>query len=262
MTIASTLYVGSVMHRRLHPRHHRFRYRAFWCLFDLDELPELSRRLSWFSHNRLNLFSLHDIDHGDGSATPLREQAELSLAGAGIDLAGGPIRLLCMPRTWGCGFNPLSIYFCYRNDGRLAALIHQVHNTFGKRHSYVIPVTDRDEAPRQQCWKRFYVSPFLDMDLRYDFRIAGPAERIGVGISASNPSGSPVLSAVLIGARRQLTDRNLLILAAAIPAVTLKVIAAIHWEALRLWLKGLRFRSPESEAPTPGAVRVTPKFQD
>lgn len=262
MTIASSLYVGSVMHRRLKPRHHRFRYRAFWCLFDLDELSDLSRRLSWFSHNRFNFFSLYDSDHGDGSAIPLREQADRLLDRAGIDLAGGPIRLLCMPRTWGCGFNPLSIYFCYRNDGRLAALIHQVHNTFGKRHSYVIPVTGGHEASRQHCWKRFYVSPFLDMDMRYDFRIAGPDERIGVGISASDLSGATVLGAVLIGVRRQLTDRNLLVLAAAIPAVTLKVIVAIHWEALRLWLKGLRFRSPEIEAPASGAVRATPKFQD
>jgi DUF1365 family protein len=258
MTIASSLYVGSVMHRRLHPRHHRFRYRAFWLLIDLDELSDLSGRLRWFSHNRFNLFSLHDTDHGDGSATTLRKQAERLLAGMGIDLAGGSIRLLCMPRTWGYGFNPLSIYFCYRHDGRLAALIHQVHNTFGKRHSYVIPVNEDRDVQRQSCGKRFYVSPFLDMDLRYDFRVAGPDEGVGIGICASAPSGMPVLNAVLIGRRKALTDRNLLLLAAAIPAVTLKVIAAIHWEALRLWLKGLRFRAPAREAPTVGAVRVTP----
>jgi len=258
MTGSSSLYVGSVMHRRLQPRAHSFRYRAFWCLFDLDELPELSGRLRCFSHNRFNLFSLHDIDHGDGSATTLRKQAECLLAGAGVDLAGGPIRLLCMPRTWGWGFNPLSIYFCYRNDGQLAALIHQVHNTFGKRHSYVIPVSGDHEVQRHNCWKRFYVSPFLDMDLRYDFRIAGPDEGVRVGICASAPSGMPVLNAVLTGTRRPLTDRNLLLLAAAIPAVTLKVIAAIHWEALRLWFKGLRFQAPPNEASTAGTVRVTP----
>lgn len=250
------------MHRRLHPRQHRFRYSAFWCLFDLDEIDELSRRLFWFSHNRLNLFSLQDIDHGDGSATSLREQAELLLAGAGIDLAGGPIRLLCMPRTWGCGFNPLSVYFCYRNDGTLAALIHQVHNTFGKRHSYVIPVTGSHEAPRQQCLKQFYVSPFLDMDLRYDFRVAGPDERIVVGICASETSGAPILSAVLIGTRRRLTDRNLLIVAAAIPAVSLKVVAAIHWEALRLWLKGVRFRLHASRARRASVIIAAPKVED
>jgi DUF1365 family protein len=135
MTTGSALYIGSVMHRRMRPQVHRFRYRAFWCLFDLDELPQLSQRLLWFSHNRANLFSLRDRDHGDSSATPLRKQIELLLTKAGIELAGGSIQLLCMPRTFGYCFNPLSVYFCHRADGSLAARIYQVHNTFGERHS-------------------------------------------------------------------------------------------------------------------------------
>ena len=208
MTLRSSLYVGSVMHRRLQPRMHSFRYRAFWFLLDLDELAELSRRLRWFSHNRPNVFSLYDTDHGDGTATPLRAQVERQLGEAGVDLAGGRIRLLCMPRTLGYCFNPLSIFFCYRADGTLAALVYQVHNTFGERHSYVIRVEDQSGALHQHCRKLFYVSPFLDMDLRYDFRITGPDERIAVGIRASS-SAKPVLHAVLTGARRDLTDRNL-----------------------------------------------------
>ena len=163
MTMRSALYVGSVMHRRLKPREHRFRYRAFWCLFDLDELPALSLRLFWFSHNRANLFSLRDQDHGDGSGTPLRTQ---------------------------------SVYFCHDAGGRLAARVYQVHNTFGERHSYVIPVTPENNAPHQHCSKDFYVSPFLDMDLRYDFRVSGPDQRINVGICVS-AAGAPVMSAVL-----------------------------------------------------------------
>ena len=229
------------MHRRVRPRMHKFRYRAFWFLVDLDELSELSGRLRLFSHNRFNLFSLQDADHGDGTATPLRSQVERQLGEAGMNLAGGPIRLLCMPRTLGYCFNPLSVYFCYRAYGALAALVYQVHNTFGERHSYVIPVEHESGAGHQHCQKSFYVSPFMDMNMRYDFWVTGPGQRVSVGIRTSS-SAMPVMNAVLTGARKDLTDHNLVKVFLAIPVVTLKVIAAIHWEALRLWLKGLRFR--------------------
>jgi DUF1365 family protein len=250
MTLCSSLYVGSVMHHRMHPRMHRFRYRAFWILLDLDELCELSNQLRWFSHNRPNMFSFYDADHGDGTATPLRAQIERQLNEAGVDLAGGRILLLCMPRTLGYCFNPLSIFFCYRANARLAAVVYQVHNTFGERHSYVIRVEDESAAVHQRCEKLFYVSPFLDMDMRYDFRISGPDERIAVRICASS-SAKPILNAVLTGVRRNLTDRNLILVFLKIPAITIKVIAAIHWEALRLWTRGIRLRRrpPPPERP-------------
>ena len=232
MTIHSSLYVGSVIHQRLQPRRHRFRYRAFWLLLDLDEMDELSSSLRWFSHNRSNIFSFYDADHGDGTETSLRVQVRRQLGDAGVDLDGGRIRLLCMPRTLGYCFNPISIFFCYRADGALAALVYQVHNTFGERHSYVIRVKDQSAALHQRCQKIFYVSPFLGMDMRYDFRIVGPDERVAVGISASS-SVKPVLSAVLTGRRRELSDRNLMFVFLTIPVITIKVIAAIHWEALR-----------------------------
>jgi len=220
---------------------HRFRYRAFWLLLDLDELTELSSRLRWFSHNRPSVFSFYDSDHGDGTATPLRAQVERQLGEVGVDLAGGRLRLLCMPRTLGYCFNPLSIFFCYRADTSLAALIYQVHNTFGERHSYVIRVEDQGDALHQRCRKLFYVSPFLDMDLCYDFRISGPDERIAVGIRAGS-SAKTVLNAVLTGTRRNLTDRNLSLVFLKVPVITIKVMVAIHWEALRLWAKGIRLR--------------------
>ena len=242
MTLRSALYVGSVLHRRLRPRPHHFRYRAFWLLIDLDELPRLSESLRLFSHNKINLFSLHDADHGDGSSTPLSVQIERQLDAAGLDAGGGRICLLTMPRTFGCGFNPLSIYFCHRADGTLAALVYQVHNTFGERHSYVIPVQQATSGSlHQRCRKELHVSPFLDMNLNYEFRVTGPNDRLAVGIRASTPSG-PLITAVLTGARKALTDRTLMRIGMAMPAVTAKVIAAIHWEALRLWLKGMRYR--------------------
>jgi len=241
MTSRSAIYVGGVMHRRLRPVEHRFRYRAFWLLMDLDELPRLPARLRLFSQNRFNLFALHDIDHGDGSPTPLRAQAERVLSQAGIDLPGGPIRLLCMPRTLGYSFNPLSIYFCHRPDGELAALIYEVHNTFGERHSYVATVETKSGDIRQNCRKTFYVSPFMDMDMAYDFRLAEPDQRLAIHIGASQP-GQRVFNAALVAERRELNDGNLLFAFLSIPLITVKVTLAIHWEALRLWLKGIRLR--------------------
>jgi DUF1365 family protein len=248
MISQSTLYIGSVMHRRLRPTVHRFRYRAFWLLIDLDELPALTARLRLFSHNRFNLFALYERDHGDGSATALRVQAERHLLKAGIDSAGGPIRLLCMPRTAGYSFNPISIYFCHRPGGELAAIIYEVHNTFGERHSYVSSVEPNVDDIRQSSRKVFHVSPFMDMDLVYDFRLTVPAERVAVGISASK-GGKPVLNAFLVGASRELTDRALLLTFLAIPLITAKVTLAIHWEALRLWLKGMRLRDRPAAQP-------------
>ncbi|MEO6946611.1 MAG: DUF1365 domain-containing protein [Nitrobacter sp.] len=262
MTLRSSLYVGSIMHRRLRPPTHQFRYRAFWFLIDLDELADLSNKLKWFSYNRPNVFSFYDADHGDGSITPLRVQIEQQMVKAGINIAGGQIRLLCMPRTLGYCFNPLSIFFCYRADAVLAALVYQVHNTFGERHSYVIRIDHAKDARHQCCRKLFYVSPFLDMDMRYDFRITGPDERITVGICARKSTG-PVLNAVMTGARQSLTDRDLMLVFLKSPAISIKVIAAIYWEALRLWAKGIRLRRrplPPEQATT--IVTAAPEILD
>ena len=259
MTLASALYFGSVFHRRLEAVPHRFRYRAFWLFVDLDELHSLSRRLRLFSHNRFNLFSLHDRDHGDGSPRGLREQVVALLAGIGLGEGMGPIRLLCMPRTLGYEFNPLSVYFCFGRDGRLAALIYEVHNTFGGRHSYVLPVKTSGGAVRQACDKTFFVSPFLPMGLRYEFQVSPPGDQVLIGIRAVGPDG-PMLRAALAGRRRPFTDRSLMRAAVTVPMVTMKTIGAIHWQALRLVLKGCRFRSPRRnlELAAAGGQAVRP----
>ena len=245
MMVHSALYTCSVTHRRLTPRAHRFRYRVFCLLLDLDELDRMSSRLALFSRNRANLFCLYDRDHGDGSEMPLRKQIARTLAQAGIAFTGGSVRLLCMPRTLGYSFNPLSIYFCAHPDGTSAAVVYEVHNTFGERHSYVIRAETGGRL-HQSCKKAFYVSPFLDMDLRYDFGVHLPGEKLSVFIRASK-GDEIVMTACLTGERRPLTDTMLLRLFIAMPVVTLKVIGAIHWQAVRLWLKGFRFRPRASD---------------
>src|SRR5690349_9418878 len=137
MSLRSCLYSGSVMHRRLRPRPHRLRFGVFWMLLDLDEIDSLADGLRLFSRNGFNLTSFHARDHGDGSDIPLRQQAERHLRSAGIEPDGGRIELFCMPRILGYGFNPLSVYFCHRADGTLGAILYEVHNTFGERHSYL-----------------------------------------------------------------------------------------------------------------------------
>jgi DUF1365 family protein len=253
MSLRSTVYVGSVLHRRLRPRPHRLRYRVFWLLLDLDEIDRLPRDLRLFSHNRFNAVGFHDRDHGDGSGTPLRAQVERHLTAAGITLNGGAIQLLCMPRIFGYGFNPLSVYFCYYLDGPLAAVLYEVHNTFGERHTYLIPVErDAGAVVDQSCDKAFYVSPFMDMDMAYAFRVSAPDQKVTVAIRAADKEG-PLLVAALSGHRVALTDAALLRLLATHPLLTLKVIGAIHWHALQMLLKGYRPRP----RPNPPAAPVT-----
>jgi DUF1365 family protein len=235
---ASALYRGAVVHRRLRPVAHKLRYNIFNILFDLDELPTLSRELRLFSHNRFNLFSFHDRDHGDGK-TLLREHVEAILNRHGLGVTGGPIRLLCMPRVLGYVFNPISVYFCYRPSGELVAILYEVSNTFGERHSYVIPVSGNTEVVSQASDKRFHVSPFLPLDLRYRFRIAPPKYVASVSVHVHDRQGL-LVAASFSGTRMELTNGALFTTFVTFPLLTLKVVAGIHWEALKLWLKGVK----------------------
>ncbi|MGI9169945.1 MAG: DUF1365 domain-containing protein [Caulobacteraceae bacterium] len=251
----SAIYAGAVTHRRLAPRRHHLRYSMFQMLLDLDEASALSRRLRLFSHDRFNLFSFHDRDHGDGRPGPVRAYVEEILGGAGILLEGGPIRILCMPRILGHVFNPLSLYYCHRPDGALAAMLYEVNNTFGQRHSYLIAVPPGAESPiLQSCDKAFHVSPFMDMAMTYDFTVTTPLETIATTVSGRTPDGAPILVATFRGRRRDLSDRRLVETLFAYPLLTFKVVAAIHFEALKLILKGLR---PRAVPPAPAkAVSV------
>jgi hypothetical protein len=224
------------MHRRITPRHHRFKYRVFAMLLELDELPALGRRLSLFAHNRRGLFSFQDRDHGDGR--DLNVWLDDLLAKSGI-VADGARRVLCYPRILGYVFNPLSVWFCHGGDGALKAIIYEVHNNYEERHAYVLPVGDDQGLVRHGCPKVFYVSPFLSRECRYSFRIRPPGEDVAITIQEEE-AGAPILNASFAGARRALTDGALARMLLRYPLMTLKVMAAIHYEAVRLMLKGVR----------------------
>jgi len=235
----SALFAGSVMHHRLRPRQHRLRYRIFYLLLDLEEIDALASRLRLFSHNRFNLFSFHDRDHGEAATMPLRDRIERHLEEAGIE-SGGPIQLLAMPRILGYAFNPLSIYFCHRRDQSLSAIFYEVNNTFGQRHNYLIPVPSGIEGPiRQESRKSFYVSPFMTTDMVYSFSVVPPGTDLAVSVIGRDESG-PLIIARLAAARQELTDASLARAFCVYPLLTFKVIAGIYWEAFLIWLKGIR----------------------
>lgn len=248
------LYVVRVMHRRHVAPLYRFGYRLFYVVLDLDRVPELHRALRLFSHNAFNLVTFDDRDHGHGRRGGLRAWVEQVLAADGIRLEGGRIRLLTLPRVLGFVFNPISVFYCEHRDGSLRAVIAEVRNTFGERHCYLLarggaPLSWRDEHVKN---KRFHVSPFLAVEGSYRFRLAPPGESIRVHIRALR-AGAPLLDATLAGERAPLTDRALLGQVLRMPWATLKVVAAIHWEALKLWLRGARVVTK----PPPPAVEVS-----
>src|ERR1700761_1357371 len=246
---ASGIYEGWVMHRRLAPRHHRFKYSVFALLLDLDELPELDRTSRLFKYNRRGLFSFQDRDHGpvDAKASPdLKHWLDGLLSDAGI-AARGARRVLCYPRILGFVFNPLSVWFCHDEQDVLKAIVYEVHNTYEERHAYVLPVDEDTKMVRHGCPKNFYVSPFLSRDCRYQFRIRPPGDNVAVAI-LEEEAGQAILNASFAGERRPLNDGMLLKMLFGYPLMTLKVVLAIHYEAVRLMLKGVRRHPHRAQA--------------
>ena len=239
---AAALYLGDVMHARLKPVGHRFSYRVMSLLIDLGRLVEADRQSPLFGVNRAALYSFHEADHGERDGSSLRAYAQRRAAEHHIDLTGGRVQLLCYPRLMGYAFNPLSVYFCHRADGQLAMIIYEVRNTFGDIHPYLLPVKPGEISAagiRQRQDKLFFVSPFIEMAMRYHFRVTPPGHSVKLRILETDRDG-PLLAATFNGRRRALTTMALLRSFFLLPLVTFKIFAAIHWEALRLWLKGAR----------------------
>ncbi|WP_438950814.1 DUF1365 domain-containing protein [Porticoccus sp.] len=243
--LKSALYSGKVTHQRLRPKKHRFTYRVFSLCLDLDELELLHHRLRLFSVNCFNLFSFHEKDHGSGKSD-LRGQITQLLTEHGFADATARIKLLCYPRILGYVFNPLSIYFCYNDQQQLSAVLYEVSNTFKQKHTYLIRVdsTRQNKLIEQQAEKAMYVSPFMPLATHYSFRISPPdQQQVSVFIRQSDDQtgkpGNHVLLATFNGKHRIFNDATLLKLFFSHPLMTLKIIGAIHWQAIRLWLKGL-----------------------
>jgi len=235
------------MHRRLFPVQYRFEYRVFSLLLDLDALDRLPVRL--LSVGKLNLFSFRPKDHGPRDGSPLRPWLERLLAAHGIELAGGKVSLLCFPRLLGYGFNPLSIWYCHHQDGSLRAVLAEVNNTFGEHHFYLLADEGRPLSwpLRLSAEKCFHVSPLIGMQADYRFRISRPDDKLAVLIREYQ-EGRLMLVASQTGNGERLTDAALIKAFLRTPLMTFKVMAAIHWQALKIWLRGARF-FPKPEPP-------------
>lgn len=236
----SAMYTGKIFHKRFRPAEHVLSYRVFSLLVNLDEIDSLQARLWCFSRNRWNLFSFYDKDFGESASETLHNYVCRKLREAGIDRTPASILLSCYPRMCGYTFNPLSLFYCLDENGDAIAVLHEVHNTFGERHTYTLPVIDGEKSPdswiRQSTDKALFVSPFAHMNMLYKFKLNVPAKRQILEIQVHDEQGH-LLTASYAAKRQALTATSLLKAFFALPLLGLKVIVGIHWEALRLWLK-------------------------
>ena len=257
--LKSAIYCGTVMHRRVRPKAHYLRYNVFYLLFDLDELPFLNLRL--LGIERVAPLSFRAKDHGDGSGS-LKLWVAQCLCDAGLKVDVAQVKLLAFPRIFGFVFNPISVYFCYDPAGALAATLYEVNNTFGGRHTYTLAaMANAAGTVRQSCAKRLYVSPFNDVSGGYRFAVRPPAEKIALSIDQHDADGH-LLQAAFAGRRHALTDQALLRLLLVYPLLTVKVVAGIHWEALKLRLKGVPLhKRPRTMNTPPMCDQIAPDMR-
>lgn len=252
MSLRSALYPGLVVHQRFRPKAHRLSYKVFCLSIDLDELPQLTGRFGLLGINRPGILSFRERDHGDGG--DLKSWVRGRLAAEGL-VADGKITVLCYPRMFGYVFNPLTVYYCHDASEALVAILYEVSNTFGERHAYVLPAEPGAQTVRHECDKQFYVSPFMPMECRYKFSMQPPLDEVKVLIDEHDRDGR-LLNASFVGRRIELSDRNLASILLRYPLMTLKVMAGIHVEAVRLVLKGIKF-IPHPPKDKPGGGNLT-----
>ena len=236
----SCIYNGSVIHKRFKPKKHFFKYKVFSLFIDLSELNELNDKLKFFSINKFNLISFYEKDHGERDGSSLINWVKLNLNNNNINTVNVKIKLLCYPRILGYVFNPLSIFFIYNKNEKLISILYEVKNTFGEQHTYVFKVEEDNKLIQNNCSKKFHVSPFIEMNCNYFFRILNPGDKLSVIIDQYDQQGK-ILFASQDGIRSDLTNKNLMNSYLRHPLMTFKIISAIHFEAFKLWIKGIKF---------------------
>tara|TARA_Y100000591_G_C21774887_1_gene667669 strand:+ start:474 stop:1238 length:765 start_codon:yes stop_codon:yes gene_type:complete len=233
----SLIYNGKVIHKRFIPKEHFFKYNVFSLLICIDQLKELDNRISFFSYNKFNMISFFDKDHGPRNGSCLKKWVKENLKKINVSSNNIKIKLLCYPRIFGYVFNPLSIFFIYNESSKLVSIFYEVKNTFGEQHTYLFKVDD-NEIIENKCDKKFYVSPFIDMECEYRFKIKKPGNKLLVVINQFN-NGKKILFASQDGHATEFNYKNLMKSFLFHPLMTFKIISAIHFEAFRLWTKGI-----------------------
>ena len=234
----SFIYNGHVIHKRFKPKKHFFKYKVFSLFIDLSEIEKIEKKIPFFSYNKINLISFFDKDHGGRDGSSLKNWVDKNLNLFGIDTSEIKIKLLCYPRILGYVFNPLSIFFVYSKNSSLIAILYEVKNTFGEQHTYVFKVDTNEKLIKNNCEKKFYVSPFMDLSSKYYFKILNPGNKLSIIIDQRDQEGK-LLYASQDGIRSELSSKNLIFSYFKHPLMTFKIIAAIHFEALKLWFKGI-----------------------
>ena len=235
----SCIYSGFITHRRFKPKRHFFTYKTFSLLIDLNEIENLGKKVKFFSYNKFNILSFYDVDHGPRDGSSLVKWVKNTLSEAKIDIRSATIKLLCYPRFFGYVFNPLSIFYCYDENLKLKAILYEVKNTFNEQHTYVFSASSSSNLILHKCDKKFYVSPFIEMKAFYNFRLTRPGDIIDIFIKETDVNGV-LITASQVGKRLELNSKNLFSQFLRHPLMSFKVILAIHFEAFRLWLKGVR----------------------
>ena len=235
----SCIYNGEVTHTRFKPVRHFLKYKTFSLLIDLDEINLLDKSIGIFSHNKFNIFSFYDKDHGDRDGGNLKDWVISNLKKFQIKENITNIKVLCYPRILGYVFNPLSIFYCYEKD-KLVAIFYEVKNTFNEQHTYIFKIKNNEEII-QKCRKKFYVSPFMDMETFYNFKLLNPNDKLSVFIKQTDADGT-ILTATQTGDKKEFSFKQLAINFIKYPLMTIKIISSIHYEALLLWKKGAIYR--------------------
>ena len=235
----SFIYNGKVIHKRFKPKEHYFKYTVFSLFLDLDEINIINKQILFFSHNKFNLISFYEKDHGNRDGSSLAEWVKKNLKTIGVNNENIKIKLLCYPRILGYVFNPLSIFFVYDIKLNLIAILYEVKNTFGEQHTYVFKVNENNKFVKNNCEKKFFVSPFMDIDSKYYFKVLDPNKKLSVVIDQRDKDGK-LLFASQDGVKSDFTTKNLIFSYLRHPLMTFKIISAIHFEALRLWIKGIK----------------------
>tara|TARA_B100000212_G_scaffold134529_1_gene101105 strand:+ start:1902 stop:2663 length:762 start_codon:yes stop_codon:yes gene_type:complete len=238
--MTSSIYNGTVIHKRFKPKTHYFKYSVFSLLIDLSELETLDKKIKFFSFNKFNLISFFEKDHGSRDGSSLIKWVKKNLYENNIQYNNITIKLLCYPRIFGYVFNPLSVFFIYDNNEKLISILYEVKNTFGEQHTYIFKVENDSKLFQHNCAKKFHVSPFIEMNCNYFFRILKPGEKISIIIDQYQIN-EKILYASQDGSRANLNSKELLKSYLKHPLMTFKIISAIHYEAFKLWTKGVRF---------------------
>ena len=234
----SKIYTGKVIHKRFKPKEHYFKYNVFSLLIDLNELEAINKYIKFFSYNKFNIISFYDKAHGDRDGSSIKLWVKKNLRNIGIMTEDISIKLLCYPRIFGYVFNPLSTYFIYNKHSELISIFYEVKNTFGEQHTYIFKAQD-EKTVQNKCKKKFYVSPFIEMDCEYHFKTLNPREQLSVVINQNDKDGK-LLFASQDGISKDFNNKNLILSYLTHPLMTFKIIGAIHYEAFKLWAKRIK----------------------